>query len=157
MLSLEEPDLEAHSRPYPLGGTSIVKISSRDAPTNPIVEVRLVAPTIEGQGGNIGIMSTWEMWWTFGTTTDRTSLYSSIRPLAVSTISWAPRKYLSQGLKGCPVISTIPRSPVNGQSGLFPSTLMGRWYLQRMKQWKILLTFAICLILIFTPLLLKRL
>jgi len=47
MLSLEEPNLETHSRPYPLSGISAVKISSWDAPTNPIVEVSLIALTIK--------------------------------------------------------------------------------------------------------------
>jgi len=47
MLSLEEPNLEAHFRPYPLSGISIVKISSQDTPTNPIVEVSLITPTIK--------------------------------------------------------------------------------------------------------------
>jgi len=53
MLSLEEPDLEAYSRPYPLSRISTIKISSQDTPTNPIVEVSLIAPIIKWQGGNI--------------------------------------------------------------------------------------------------------
>jgi len=53
MLSLKEPNLKVYSRLYSLGGISIVKISSRDTPINPIVEVSLIALTIEWQGGNI--------------------------------------------------------------------------------------------------------